>query len=66
MCEFCDINYKKPLLEADNEEGQTLIIEQLFNYRYLYLQLNGKLENLELAYDINYCPMCGRKLEQEV
>lgn len=65
MCEFCDINYKKPLLETDNEDGQTLIIEQSFSYRYLYLKLGGQLEDLELAYDINYCPMCARKLSED-
>lgn len=62
MCEFCDTNYKKPLLETDDEEGQSLTIENRYGYKYLYLKLYGQLENLELDYDIDYCPMCGRKL----
>ena len=65
MCKHCDSDWEKPLFELDNEDGQVLVIKKYHSENLLYLKTYGQLGDLELAYDINYCPICGRKLGED-
>lgn len=67
MCEYCDkkINNKK-IKDIDNDENDWLeIIHQPVHGSMIFVELDGIDEDgYKTAdfFEINYCPMCGRKL----
>lgn len=71
MCEYCGkiINNKK-ILDIDNEEETHMeIINQKKSWGYmLYVEIEGQDDDgykPSQFFQINYCPMCGRKLVKE-
>lgn len=67
MCEYCigRINNKK-IKDIDNDKEDWLeIIFQEIHGSMIYVELNGEDSDGYKTADffrINYCPMCGRKL----
>ena len=65
MCEYCHkkINNKKIQdIDNDNEDSAEIVIQ---HKNLLYIELNGEDEDGYKTcdfFEINYCPMCGRKL----
>lgn len=71
MCKYCGkiINNKK-ILDIDNEEETHIeIINQKKSWGYmLYVEIEGQDNDgykPSQFFQINYCPMCGRKLVKE-
>lgn len=71
MCEYCKkiINNKR-ILDIDNEEETYMeIINQKKSWGYmLYVEIEGQDNDgykPSQFFQINYCPMCGRKLVKE-
>jgi len=70
MCEYCDkrINNKK-IKDIDNDKEDCLeIIYQEAHGNMIYVELDGQDNDGYKTADffkINYCPMCGRKLNEE-
>jgi len=71
MCEYCGkiINNKK-ILDIDNEEETHMeIINQKKSWGYmLYVEIEGQDNDgykPSQFFQINYCPMCGRKLIEQ-
>lgn len=71
MCEYCEkiINNKR-ILDIDNEkETHMEIINQKKSWGYmLYVEIEGKDNDgykPSQFFQINYCPMCGRRLVKE-
>nr|DAE76882.1 MAG TPA: Rad50 zinc hook motif [Bacteriophage sp.] len=63
MCEFCDGKQKK--IENGYTYGIAKIVEQYSgNYYSLHYDNSGE-EYGEGEFEINYCPICGRKLVEE-
>lgn len=64
MCEHCEPKGKAHLLNNKNESGRTDMLE-LFIHRSgkLITNAEGNVNPIGHVFDINYCPMCGRKLE---
>ena len=70
MCKYCEkkINNKK-IKDIDNEEETHMeIIQQKLSFGpMLYVEIAGEDEDgykPSQFFQINYCPMCGRKLEK--
>lgn len=71
MCEYCEkiINNKK-ILDIDNEEETFM---EIINHKkswgnMLYVEIEGQDNDgykPSSFFQINYCPMCGRKLVKE-
>ena len=65
MCEYCHKKIKNKKIQDidnDNEDSAEIVIQ---HKNLLYIELNGKDENGYKTcdfFEINYCPMCGRKL----
>lgn len=62
-CEFCrlDKNYHCSVIHFDGDNGCTLDVQMPFGQiQMLYQQDDKTIFNLD--FDINYCPMCGRKI----
>jgi len=58
MCDYCKDRLKgKKIKEFDGGNGVAEIWDN-----HLYVQESGTGNNV-LGFKINYCPMCGRKLE---
>ena len=65
MCEYCNTEYK-------NQHGKPLLGDEYESYLNLHKQIDGRVF---IQYDqthaqhergyINFCPMCGRKLEND-
>ena len=58
-CEYCHPDadgYVKPI----EENGHAFIYLGLFGRMWLYISFKGDSR----ACDINYCPMCGRRLSE--
>lgn len=71
MCEYCKktINNKR-ILDIDNEEETHIeIINQEKSLGYmLYVEIDGQDSDgykPSQFFQINYCPMCGRKLIEQ-
>lgn len=71
MCRYCEkkINNKK-IKDIDNEEETHMeIIQQKLSFGpMLYVEIAGEDEDgykPSQFFQINYCPMCGRKLEKD-
>lgn len=62
MCEFCDGREKR--IENGFTYGNAHI-EKNFYYSYSLRYDNSGDEYGEGAFEINYCPICGRKLVEE-
>lgn len=56
MCEFCN-EYNNKYIEKDNLSIEICETRLCINY-------NGRHEGSSLYININFCPMCGRKLEE--
>lgn len=63
MCEFCDGREKK--IENGFTYGNAYIVKTNFGYTYSLRYDNSANEYGEGAFEINYCPICGRKLVEE-
>lgn len=62
MCEYCDeekLEYIKPIRKID---GIDLCVDGSTLNLTLEYMLFGSGEDIEIWYEINYCPMCGRDL----
>lgn len=70
MCEYCGkIIKNKKILDIDNEEETHMeIINQKKSWGYmLYVEIEGQDNDgykPSQFFQINYCMMCGRKLER--
>ena len=62
MCEFCDGREKR--IENGFTYGNAHIAKN-FYYSYSLRYDNSGDECGEGAFEINYCPICGRKLVEE-
>ena len=60
MCEFCDGKEKR--IENGFTYGNAYITQNLLNKSYSLYYDNSGDEYGEGEFEINYCPMCGRKL----
>ena len=60
MCEFCDGKEKR--IENGFTYGNAYITKNLLNKSYSLNYDNSGDEYGEGEFEINYCPMCGRKL----
>ena len=64
MCEYCDSEYyldNEPLTKTDkNTIGDVIIADN----GYLFYLYSDAMIDYECEYHINYCPMCGRKLNE--
>lgn len=62
MCKFC--SEKRAIAIRDNEDEYSLLIDE--DRAYLYDLFNNpntfKDIDSDNYFEINYCPMCGRKL----
>lgn len=71
MCEYCKkIIKNKRILDIDNEEETHMeIINQKRSWGYmLYVEIEGQDNDgykPSQFFQINYCPMCGRKLIEQ-
>ena len=70
-CEYCnDTNEQKPLYYANNYEpyeGMVSVIEISGAWNGIKPMIEVDLwdgANVSAVFEINYCPMCGRKLEE--
>lgn len=63
MCEFCDGREKR--IENGFTYGNAHIVKNNFGYSYSLRYDNSADEYGEGAFEINYCPICGRKLCDE-
>ncbi len=70
MCEYCEkiINNKR-ILDIDNDKETYIEIDwqKAFGYM-LYVEIEGQDNDgykPSQFFQINYCPMCGRKLVKE-
>lgn len=57
MCEFCNGKCQKI------ENGNAMIVGNTYNWHLSYD--NSGNEYVSGRFDINYCPICGRKLVEE-
>ena len=65
MCEYCDeekLEYIKPIRRID---GIDLFVDESPIKLTLEYMLFGSGEDIEIEYNISYCPMCGRDLGGE-
>ena len=65
MCEYCDeekLEYIKPIRRID---GIDLFVDESTIKLTLEYMLFGSGEDIEIEYNISYCPMCGRDLGGE-
>ena len=62
MCEYCQQDYQQTL---SDEGGLTLEIIKEDKKYGIESVFNGKHEHMYTFTKINYCPMCGRKLDEE-
>lgn len=65
MCEYCDeekLEYIKPIRRID---GIDLFVDESAIKLTLEYMLFGSGEDIEIEYNISYCPMCGRDLGGE-
>lgn len=60
MCEFC--NGKKKKIENGYTYGNAYIKSTNYGYCYKIFYDNSGGEYGEGEFEINYCPICGRKL----
>ena len=60
MCEFCDGKEKR--IENGFTYGNAYITKNRLNKSYSLNYDNSGDEYGEGEFEINYCPMCGRKL----
>lgn len=58
MCEYCDL--KKPIYK---DYIATIIIQHLEKSNFLGVEIN-RLGGVDVQ--INYCPVCGKKLKEEL
>ena len=63
MCEFCDGKEKR--IENGFTYGNAHIAKNNFGYSYSLRYDNSANEYGEGAFEINYCPVCGRKLVED-
>lgn len=63
MCEFCDGREKR--IENGFTYGNAHIAKTNFGYTYSLRYDNSANEYGEGEFEINYCPICGRKLVEE-
>lgn len=68
-CEYCNkIIQNKKIKDIDNDKEDWLeIIFQKVHGSMIYVELDGKdSDGYKTAdfFEINYCPMCGRRLEK--
>lgn len=61
MCEFCDGRKKK--IENGYTYGRAYIESTNYGYYHRLCYDNSGEEYREGEFEINYCPICGRKLE---
>ena len=64
-CEFCSKKINKKINDVDNDEKDEARIVFL-DKPYLNVKLDGKDEDgyqVEDFFEINYCPICGKKLK---
>ncbi len=62
MCEFCDGKARK--IENGYTYGNPRIEKKMYGIYSLHFDNSGD-EYGEGQFEINYCPMCGRKLVEE-
>ena len=62
MCEFCDGREKR--IENGYTYGRAYIESTNYGYCYLCYDNSGE-EYGEGKFEINFCPICGRKLVKE-
>ena len=70
MCKFCKNDYLTEICCEKVDFGilgnANLTLDVNSEYLYANLIGNGYSQvNVELKMEINFCPMCGRKLESE-
>lgn len=63
MCEFCDGREKR--IENGFTYGNAHIVKTNYGYTYSLRYDNSANEYGEGAFEINYCPICGRKLVED-
>lgn len=63
MCKFCDGREKR--IENGFTCGNAHIAKNNFGYSYSLHYDNSTDEYGEGTFEINYCPICGRKLVEE-
>ena len=63
MCEYCDGREKR--IENGFTYGNAHIAKTNFGYTYSLRYDNSANEYGEGAFEINYCPICGRRLTEE-
>ena len=63
MCEYCKRDKAKAML---NKYRITVEIGYLCGDTSLEIEYDGAYESESASIDINYCPMCGRKLKEEL
>ena len=56
MCKYCEIKVSLPIFGSNTD---AFITEGRNNTYFLYLTVMGFKAGIE---NINYCPMCGRRL----
>lgn len=61
MCRFCDGKSEK--IENGYTYGNAMIVGDTYNWHLSYN--NSGNEYVSGQFDINYCPICGRKLVEE-
>jgi hypothetical protein len=67
MCDFCNGMYNKDEARMYALKHPTYSLSIIVNGKqYIVVSLSSDVNDLiEIDYDINYCPMCGRKLVEE-
>lgn len=66
MCEYCE-DSKKSIIEKSFTKQNEKILSYVWileNNLELIAQTSNENEYLVLSTQINYCPMCGRKLNE--
>ena len=57
MCEYC---------REENNIGKSILHDDDFEFLNIFI-MNGMLweKSMDMGTEINYCPMCGRKLAED-
>lgn len=73
MCEYCNIDNPKPINNAGLFGEFDIKLELAHDndnldskYYYIAIDCEGMRDSVYTSFEIVFCPMCGRKLKEDV